>query len=243
MHPVYFISDVHLGLQSERQEAEKLDRLEQLFALIIREGAELYLLGDIFDYWMEFRHLVPKGFNRALCLLSSLVDSGVRVTYFAGNHDFHLGTFFDRELGIATQYGLQEVWLHSKRFLVAHGDGLGKGDTGYKLFARVIRNRFNLMLLRTLHPDAAMWLMKSASRLSREHKPVNLSAEKNRLLNYAKSLIESEQFDYFVCGHNHCREIVGLNPSMASYVNLGTWIDGAAPYARFDGSTMELKEI
>ncbi len=242
MPATYFISDIHIGLQSPKSEQLKLDNLERLFAIIKAEGRSLYMLGDILDYWMEFRHVIPKGFSRFLCLLSDLVSHNIEVVYVAGNHDFYLGRFFDDELGVKTIYGLHERLIDGRKFLIAHGDGLGKGDIGYKLFARVVRNRFNLSLLE-LHPDLAISLMKYLSRLSRNHKKVDRVFETDRLLNFAETLAAEKKFDYFVCGHNHVQGIMELSVSPCRYVNLGSWIDGSLPYGFFKNGVFQLKEL
>ena len=242
MPATYFISDIHIGLQSPQSEQLKLDNLERLFAIIKAEGRSLYMLGDILDYWMEFRHVIPKGFSRFLCLLSDLVSHNIEVVYVAGNHDFYLGRFFDDELGVKTIYGLHERLIDGRKFLIAHGDGLGKGDIGYKLFARVVRNRFNLSLLE-LHPDLAISLMKYLSRLSRNHKKVDRVFETDRLLNFAETLAAEKKFDYFVCGHNHVQGIMELSVSPCRYVNLGSWIDGSLPYGFFKNGVFQLKEL
>ena len=242
MPAIYFISDIHIGLQDQKSEQLKLDNLERLFAIIKAEGRSLYMLGDIVDYWMEFRHVIPKGFSRFICLLSDLVRHNIEVVYLAGNHDFYLGRYFDDELGVKTIYGMHERLLDGSRFLLAHGDGLGKGDIGYKLFARLVRNRFNLSLLE-FHPDLAISLMKSLSRLSRTHKKVDRVFETDRLLNFAESLAEEKEFDYFVCGHNHVQGIKELSVPHCRYVNLGSWIEGKLPYGVFNNGVFQLKEL
>ena len=243
MPGLYFLSDLHLGLQEPQAEQEKLERLETLFALIREQGGALYLLGDILDYWMEFRHVVPKGFTRFFCMLSGLVQSGVEVTWLAGNHDFYLGSFFDDELGVKTGYGLQEVRHDGKLFLVAHGDGLGEGDTGYKLFARFVRNRFNLGLLTAFHSDLATALMKRFSLLSRKHKKVDMRAESTRLLDFATALALERDFDYFVCGHNHSERIEKVHESGSTYANLGSWIEGRYQYGVYEQGQFRIRKL
>ncbi|MEI7695399.1 MAG: UDP-2,3-diacylglucosamine diphosphatase [Chlorobium sp.] len=242
MSVTYFISDIHIGLQDEQSERKKLDKLEQLFFSIKAEGCSLYMLGDILDYWLEFRHLIPKGFTRFLSLLSDLVCHNIEVFYVAGNHDFYLGRYFDDELGIKTLYGMHELHLEGLQFLVAHGDGLGEGDLGYKIFSRLVKNRFNLALLKGFHPDLAIGLMKGLSRLSRTHKADNRLFETDRLLNFAEALAMEKNFDYFICGHNH---VVGIKELAGGgrYVNLGTWIEGHFPYGVFDKGSLELREL
>jgi UDP-2,3-diacylglucosamine hydrolase len=243
MAAIFFISDLHLGLQDEKSEQLKMENLERLFAIIKAEGRSLYMLGDILDYWMEFRHLIPKGFTRFFCLLSDLVRHNIEVVYLAGNHDFYLGRYFDDELGIKTMYGMQELLCDGRKFIVAHGDGLGEGDLSYKLFARFVRNRFNLALLTGFHPDLATGVLKMFSQFSRAHKPADRVFETDRLLNFAESLAAEQEFDYFVCGHNHVKGIRELSVTLRRYVNLGTWIDGSSPYGVFQNGLFQLKEL
>jgi UDP-2,3-diacylglucosamine hydrolase len=243
MAGIYFVSDIHFGLQGGDEEQVKLDKLERLFALIKAEGRSLYLLGDILDYWMEYRHVIPKGFTRFLCLLSDLSRSGIEITYFAGNHDFYLGRYFDEELGVKTRYGMQEVQLEGKTFLLSHGDGLGSGDWGYKLFARLVRNRFNLGLLTGFHPDLATSLMRRVSHFSRHHKPEDMKSEPTRLIEFATALARERVFDYFVCGHNHAARMETLSESGSTYVNLGTWIEGQYPYGVYDEGRFQIRKV
>jgi UDP-2,3-diacylglucosamine hydrolase len=243
MSGLYFLSDLHLGLQDAQAEQEKLKCLDTLFTTIRRDGEVLYLLGDILDYWMEYRHVIPKGFTRFFCMLSGLVESGVKVTWLAGNHDFWLGRFFDDELGVTTLYGLQEVHHDGKCFLIAHGDGLGAGDHGYKMFARFVRNRFNLGLLTAFHPDLATALLKHFSLLSRKHKPVDMKFEPTRLIDFATSLARERDFDYFVCGHNHAERLQTVHESGSTYVNLGSWIEGRYPYGIYEQGHFRLAGV
>ncbi|TCD47949.1 UDP-2,3-diacylglucosamine diphosphatase [Chlorobium sp. N1] len=240
---VYFVSDLHLGLQEPLEEERKLRAFARLADMAVSDGAALYMLGDVLDYWMEFRNVVPKGFTRFFCILRRLVDAGVEVRWLAGNHDFYLGSFIERELGVGTGYGMEEVEHGGRRFLIAHGDGLGEGDLGYKLFARFARNRFNLGLLTLFHADLATGLMRWLSRLSRDHKPVNLSYENDRLLNFARSLATERDFDYFLCGHNHVLGEHELPGGRSRYVNLGSWIDGSTPYAVYREGSLRLLDL
>lgn len=243
MPALYFVSDLHLGLQEPQAEAEKLERLETLFSTIITNGGSLFLLGDILDYWMEYRHVIPKGFTRFFCMLSGLVLSGVPVTWLAGNHDFYLGHYFDEELGVKTMYGLHEVQHDGRTFLMAHGDGLGEGDLGYKLFARFVRNRFNLGLLTAFHSDLSTALMRWFSRLSRKHKKSDRHVKSTRLIDFATSLAQERDFDYFVCGHNHAERLQVVHESGSTYVNLGSWIEGRYQYGVYEQGKFQLVKL
>lgn len=242
MKKTYFFSDVHFGLQEERQEQEKVELMLSLFDTIKRDGERLYMVGDILDYWMEYKYSVPKGYIRFFNALMDLTRSGIEVTYFAGNHDFYLGNYFTSELGVKTHYGALEVNIGGKQFYICHGDGVGKGDTGYKLFRSLVRNNFNLAWFRWIHPDWGLGLMNSLSKLSRKHTyEAKDYGEKERIYAFANELVREKPFDYFVCGHRH---IVKLSPLTAKpdsyYINLGTWIGGMPTYGVFDEGGFKL---
>jgi UDP-2,3-diacylglucosamine hydrolase len=245
MKKIYFFSDVHFGLQEKDLEEAKTDLMLALLDDVRRDGQKLFMVGDILDYWMEYKHAIPKGYVRFFNALQMLTRSGVEVVYLAGNHDFYLGRYFDEELGVKTHYGAWEETLLGKKFYIIHGDGVGKGDLGYKLFRTLVRNNFNLRLFRIAHPNIGLGLMSYLSRLSRKHTytPKDLG-DKERITMFANEILPEKKFDYFVCGHRH---IVKLHPLLNStptkpsyYVNCGTWIGGMPTYAVFDGNEMSL---
>lgn len=241
MSNLYFISDVHFGLQEKSKEQEKLELVLCLFEEIEQKGKALFLVGDILDYWMEYKHVVPKGHVRFFCGLSDLTRKGIEVYYLAGNHDFYLGSYFTEELGLKTIYGQLKLNLNGKKFILAHGDGIGKGDIGYKLYRAIIRNSFNLKLFKGIHPDIGVGLMNYLSRLSRKHTYSPLDyGENERLYIYANELLKKETFDYFICGHRHVPKLMPLNNHRSYYVNLGTWIDDKPTYGVFANNTMTL---
>jgi len=244
MRRSYFISDVHFGLQEKDKESEKLNLMLGLLEKIQEDGEQLFMVGDVLDFWMEYKHVVPKGHVRFFAALENLVLSGVKVTYLAGNHDFYLGSYFHESFGIETRYGQIEREICGKRFFIAHGDGIGKGDVGYKLFRSIVRNNFNLRLFRWLHPDLGVGLMSYLSQLSRRHTyaPTDYG-EKERLIIYANELTEKTSFSYFVCGHRHVPKIHRLKNHQSYYVNLGNWIDETPTYGVFNGSAMEIRTV
>ncbi len=241
MQKVYFFSDVHFGLQERHVEVAKTDLMLSLLEDIKRDGKRLYMVGDILDYWMEYKHVVPKGPFRFFAALYDLVQSGVEVHYLAGNHDFYLGKYFDEELGVKTHYGAVLHEIDGKTFYIVHGDGLGRGDMGYKLFRALVRNDFNLMWYRWLHPDFGVGIMDYLSKLSRKHtySPKD-EGEAERLIVFANQELERQAFDYFVCGHRHIVKLHLLRNRKSYYVNCGTWIGGMPTYAVFDGTEMKL---
>lgn len=243
MSKSFFVSDIHFGLQSGREEDVKMERFEQLCGIIAEEGDSLYMVGDILDYWMEFRHVIPKYFNGFLCLLKGLVRQDIQVHYYAGNHDFYLGDFFNKSLGVQTWYGMQETLIDGKQFVIAHGDGLDRSDIRYRLFVKLIRNRFNLSLLSNFQPDFAIAIMRKFSRLSRKHGRSNMHGEADFLMQYADAMVGDRDFDYFVCGHSHVLGQKTLSNARSEYINLGTWINGAYPYGVFEKGAFSLKQL
>jgi UDP-2,3-diacylglucosamine hydrolase len=239
----YFFSDVHLGLQTREQEAAKENIMLALLDEIKSDGKLLVMNGDIFDYWFEYKHAVPKGHYRFLAKLRELVESGTEVLFNAGNHDFFLGKYFDEELGVKTHYGAIERNINGKQFYIVHGDGVGKGDTGYKLFRSLIRNNFNIKIFRWLHPDIGLGIMDYLSKISRKHTydPKD-EGENERLIVFANELASSmPKLDYFICGHRHIVKLYPLKNGYGYYVNTGMWIGSKPTYAVFDGDKMLIK--
>lgn len=241
MGDLFFVSDVHFGLQEKPKEQEKIDLMMSLFDEVDQKGETLFLVGDILDYWMEYKHVVPKGHVHFFSGLSRLTKKGIQVVYLAGNHDFHLGSYFQEEFGVKPHYGMYEFEFNQNKFVLAHGDGIGKGDLGYKLFKTLIRNSFNLKLFKIFHPDLGVGLMNYLSKLSRKHtySPTDYG-ENERLYIFANELLKNKKFDYFVCGHRHVPKLEKLSNHESYYVNCGTWIDSLPTYAQFNDDGMKL---
>jgi len=243
MSKSFFVSDIHLGLQSDDEERAKIRCFERLAGMARDERASLYMVGDILDYWMEFRHVVPKYFDGFLCILRELARHDVEVHYFAGNHDFDLGDYFSRHFGVKTWYGMHETTIDGRKFCIAHGDGLDRSDIGYRLFVRFVRNRFNLSLLSALQPDLVIAVMRAFSRLSRKHGASAHRYESDFLFRYADALVREKDFDYFVCGHSHVEDRKQLSNSRSEYINLGTWINGSYPCGVFENGVFSLRHL
>lgn len=242
---IYFSSDNHLGAPTQ---AESLPR-EKIFVRwldSIKHDAEaIFLLGDLFDFWFEYKTVVPKGFVRTLGKLAELRDSGIQIHFFVGNHDLWMHDYFEKELNIPVYHKPKEFTFNKKNFLIGHGDGLGPGDKGYKRMKRVFTNPLSKWLFRWLHPDIGV---RIAQHLSVKNKLISgdddkefLGEEKEWLVQYSKRKLESKHYDYFVFGHRHLpMEIeVGQN---STYYNLGDWISFYT-YGVFDGEKFELKSF
>jgi len=203
-----------------------------------------FLLGDLFDFWFEYKHVVPKGFVRVLGKLAEIRDSGIPIYFFVGNHDLWMNSYFEDELNIPVFHQPKEFIFNNKTFLIGHGDGLGPGDKGYKRMKKVFTNPFSKWLYRWFHPDLGVPL---AQHLSVKNKLISgdddakfLGEENEWLVQYAKRKLESKHYDYFVFGHRHLPMSIEVGKD-STYHNLGDWINYYT-YGVFNGNTFELKE-
>ena len=240
---IYFSSDNHLGAPTP---AKSLPR-EKIFVKwldSIKHDAEvIFLLGDLFDFWFEYRTVVPKGFVRVLGKLAELRDSGIQIHFFVGNHDLWMHDYFEKELNIPVYHDPKEFVFNNKHFFIGHGDGKGPGDKGYKRMKKVFTNPFSKWLFRWLHPDIGV---RVAQHLSVKNKLISgdedkefLGEEKEWLAQYSKRKLESKHFDYFVFGHRHLPMEIKVGEN-STYFNLGDWINHYT-YGVFDGETFGLK--
>lgn len=211
---------------------------------IEKDAAALFLLGDLFDFWFEYKTVVPKGFVRTLGKLAEMADRGVMIHYFVGNHDLWMADYFKTELGIPVYHEPQEVTIGNKTFFLGHGDGLGPGDFGYKRMKKVFTHPFFKWLFRWLHPDLGMrlghYLSVKNKMLSGDEDIYFLGEDKEWLVQYAKRKLEQRHCDFFIFGHRHLPLDIKLTAN-ARYVNLGDWIIHYT-YAEFDGATLALKK-
>ena len=240
---VYFASDFHLGIPSREASRERERRLCRWLDIIRQDAKLLYLVGDIFDVWFEYKNVVPKGYIRFLGKLAELRDAGLQIEAFTGNHDLWMRGYFEDELDIPVHHHPLRVTMNEKHFLIAHGDGLGPGDHGYKALKKVLRSPLSQWLYRRLHPDTGVGIAGWASRQGPKHEsdklPVFLGPEKEWLIQYATDLLKTETIDYFIFGHRHLALQYDL-PQGARYINLGDWIRYDS-YAVFDGNNLSLQ--
>lgn len=219
--PIYFISDTHLGLDDYTVEKARRDRLLAFLRNLRGKTQLLYIVGDLFDFWLEYRSVVPRQHYTVLHELSSLIDSGTRIVYLAGNHDFWLGTFLDEQVGVETTTGPLSVNHHGRRIYIAHGHGLIARDIGYRILASVLHSRFSIRLFQLIHPDYGFAIGRLVSRLSRRY---GRATNWNPPLNYqdmAFSLLD-DGYDIVVFGHNHSPTL--LHKGEKAYINLGDWL-------------------
>lgn len=216
-----FISDIHLGLQSKSEEKEKERKLVKLLEFSASNCKELFIVGDLFDYWFEYRKVYQKGFFRTLTALQNVTEAGIKVNYLIGNHDFMHRNFFEDEIGVTLLHDGIERELNGKKFFIAHGDGMVKNDTGYNILKKVMRNRVLQGIYSILHPDIGVALASRTSKTSRDYTSKKDYGEMDGLFDAAKLKI-NEGFDYVLFGHLHRRMLEKYNSGF--YVNLGSWL-------------------
>lgn len=212
----------------------------------IKKNAQvLFLMGDLFDFWHEWKYVVPKGYIRVLGKIAELKDCGIDIYFFVGNHDLWMKNYFEVELGIPVFFEKKYYEINSKKLLLAHGDGLGPGDKGYKRMKKVFTNPFAQWAFRWLHPDIAM---KIANYMSQKNKMISgvedqkfLGEDKEFLILYSKEKLKTEKIDYFVFGHRHLPLIFELENN-SKYINLGDWISYFT-YGVFDGQKFDLEKF
>ena len=238
---IYFASDFHFGVPNYSTSREREDLVVSWLEEIRKVAAEIYLMGDIFDFWFEYAAVIPKGFIRFQGKLADLADSGIKITFFKGNHDMWMFDYFVKELGI--QIISEELILerNGMKFYLHHGDGLGPGDAKYKILKKIFRSEFCQWLFARIHPNLGLAIARKwskHSRLQNNQKEEFQDLEKEWLVSYSKELLLKEHYDFLIFGHRHLPLDVQLGDSR--YINLGEWMNFNS-YAVFDGENLELR--
>ena len=239
---IYFASDFHLGILDKGSSLAREKRICNWLDEISKDAAGLYLVGDLFDTWFEYKNVIPKGYVRFLGKLAELRDKGLMIEVFTGNHDLWMRGYFQEELDIPVHHHPVEVSYNGKKFFIAHGDGLGPGDHGYKFLKKVLRSPVSQWLYRRIHPDTGVGLAGWFSRLGPKHgieEAPFLGPEKEWLVQFCLEKLKQEHIDYFIFGHRHIAIEYPL-PGDSLYINLGDWIRYDS-YAVFDGKELSLQ--
>lgn len=239
---IFFLSDFHLGAPTYQKSLER-EKLIVRFLESIQPGAsEIFLVGDLFDFWFEYKYVVPKGYVRLLGKFAELSDAGIRLHFFIGNHDMWVKDYFQKELGMKIYFEPASFQWNDKKFLVGHGDGLGPGDEGYKRLKKVFRNPLAQWLFGILPPQMGMGIANFMSRRSRaktgSSEEVFLGADHEWLVQYCKEKLKEQNIDFFIMGHRHLPIDFRLNDK-SRYINLGDWLNYYT-YAVFDGEEVQL---
>tara|TARA_A100001011_G_scaffold114527_2_gene121175 strand:+ start:851 stop:1609 length:759 start_codon:yes stop_codon:yes gene_type:complete len=240
---IYFASDNHLGLPNAEESRVREKHFVSWLDEAQKDAAAIYLLGDLFDFWFEYKTVVPKGFVRVLGKIAEMSDLGIPIIFFAGNHDLWIRDYFQKELGVTVHHQPITLTVGASRFFIGHGDGLGPNDKGYKTMKKVFTSTFAKWIFRWLHPD---WGVRLGQYLSQKSKlisgveDVKFFGEENEwLVAYSKRKLQLEHYDYFVFGHRHLPLEINLSDK-SQYINLGDWITHNT-YGVYDGKAMALK--
>lgn len=241
---IYFTSDFHLGLATGTPPLEREKKVVKWLNTIAPDAKEIYLLGDIFDFWWEYKLVVPRGFTRFLGTAASIVDSGIPIHFFTGNHDMWVVDYLSNECGFIIHTTPLTTTLNGKKFHLAHGEGLGTKDTVYKILLSIFRNKFLRALYSTLHPTIGVgiglrWSM--SSRLGKGITTEFLGEEKEDLIRYSKDVLENIEIDYFIFGHRHLAMSYKLQ-SGVEIIFLGDWIKNGS-FAEWDGNVLTFNTL
>lgn len=241
----YFLSDFHLGVPDAAASLQREKLIVQFLDSIKLDAHIIFLVGDMFDFWFEYRKVVPRGHVRLLGKLAELSDAGIQLHFFVGNHDMWMKNYFQKELNIEVYFKPQVFKINGSSFYIGHGDGLGPGDHGYKMMKKVFRSPVCQWMFSVLPPVVGMGLahyFSGKSRGDEEHKEENfLGEEKEWLIIYSKEILQKEKHDFFVFGHRHLPIDYRLS-SECRYINLGEWMNYQT-YAVFDGKALVLKSF
>ncbi len=240
---IFFISDAHLGIPDYSQSLVREKHIVSFLDSIKNDASDLFLLGDIFDFWFEYKTVIPRGYVRLLGKLAELSDDGVNIHYFTGNHDMWAFGYFEKELGLKMYRKPVCASINNKQYLIGHGDGLGPGDNGYKRLKRFFSSRVCQKLFSYIHPGfgtrIALYFSKKSRLANGITDEIFLGEEKERLVQYCKSVLKKEHYDYFLFGHRHLPMEIEIQKGI-KYFNTGDWFKNYS-YVVLDGEKLELK--
>ncbi|MBL7946005.1 MAG: UDP-2,3-diacylglucosamine diphosphatase [Flavobacteriales bacterium] len=239
---IYFLGDFHLGVPDAAKSLAREKRIIAFLEEAAKDATEIILMGDLFDFWFEYKYAVPRGYVRFLGKLAELTDRGIPVHLFIGNHDMWIFDYVPKETGVIVHREPIERTINGKKFLIGHGDGLGPGDHGYKFIKKVFRNPVCQWLFARMHPNFGLWLGDFWSGRSRKKSYENdrkwLGEDKEWLVQYCKEQLTKTHYDYMLFGHRHLPIDLQVKPN-ARYINLGDWITYFT-YGVFDGTEVKL---
>ena len=240
---IYFVSDVHLGAPALTNNHQRELRFAQWMDEINEDVGELYLMGDIFDFWWEYKKVVPRGFTRILGRIANLTDRGIPVHFFPGNHDLWVFDYLPSELGVIVHRKEIVREIGGKKFFLAHGDGLDADDVGYIRLKKIFTNRNLQWWFSRLHPNFALHIAhkwSKSSRITKLNREEEFNVNNDGMYKFAQSFLKQESIDYFIFGHRHQMVNSQINEN-SRFILLGDWIKNFS-YGVFDGENFELKK-
>ena len=240
---IFFLSDFHLGSPHAAGSLQREKLIVQFLTEIKEQTFALFIVGDLFDFWYEYKKVVPKGYVRILGKLAEFTDAGIPVYFFVGNHDMWMKNYFQKELNIPVYFEPKEFTFNGVSFYIGHGDGLGPGDHKYKLLKKIFRNPICQWLFGIIPSSIGIGLANYFSSKSRQATDIIeetfLGEDKEWLITYSKEVLQNKKVAYFIFGHRHLPIDYRLTKE-SRYINLGDWIHYCT-YAVFDGSDLQLK--
>ena len=238
---IYFASDFHLGSPNKEESRIREKKIISWLNFIQKDAKAIYLLGDIFDFWFEYKKVVPKGFVRLLGKLSELTDNGIDIHYVVGNHDMWIDDYLEQEIGLKLHFREFIINEDDKQIFLGHGDGLGKGDYKYKILKKIFSSNLCKWLFSRLHPNFGIGLGQAWSNKSRKTQENSINEENEILAGYCKEQQKNNPVDYYVFGHRHIPMEIKID-ERANYINLGDWIHHYS-YAVYSDKKLELKKF
>ncbi len=236
---IYFISDLHLGLEERIKDRKKEDMLIHFLDAIENDCEKLMIVGDLFDYWFEYKTVIPKYYYRTLAAFYDMTAKGISIDYIMGNHDFGHVDFFEKELKIPVFRNDAEYFFYGKKFFISHGDGKSNKDIGYKIMKKILRSPVSLWLYLKLHPNPGIRLASGSSKSSRKYTGKKRYGITDGMRDYALKKID-EGYDYVVMGHRHKAE--NIEHKDGHYINLGEWIKEPT-FGMYDGEQFRLEKV
>ncbi len=237
---LYFVSDFHLGVPDYASSLEREKKIVRWLSVVEKDAAAIFLMGDVFDFWFEFKYVIPKGFIRLQGKLAEITDKGIPIYWFTGNHDMWVFDYFTKELNIQIFRDTEVLEINDKKIFIGHGDGLGPGDKFYKFIKKIFRNRFFQGWFRLTPPSIGIGIANHWSKSSRISglKKEEFTGDKEWLLIYSKEQEQKRHHDYYIFGHRHLPLDLEVSSS-SRYINLGEWVNYYT-YAVFDGEKVRL---
>ncbi|MEL0008263.1 MAG: UDP-2,3-diacylglucosamine diphosphatase [Flammeovirgaceae bacterium] len=235
----YFAGDFHLGIPNEKSSMIREKKIIKWLDSIENHTQELFLMGDIFDFWFEYKYVVPKYYFNFLSKISNMIDNGINVHFFKGNHDMWTLDYFEN-IGLKVYDNHQSFKIDNSNIMVGHGDGLGKGDRGYKVMKSIFKNRATQFMFRILHPDIGIKLGTYLSK-SNKNREDNSEKNNNRIYNFCKDYNDKESNKAYIFGHSHKVSIKKISNS-STYFNTGEWLNESS-YLELDSDNFKLKKF
>ena len=244
---IFFASDFHLGSPDEASSLVREKKIVRWLTQVAPQAAMIFLVGDIFDFWFEYKQAIPRGFIRFQGKIAELADASIPVVFFTGNHDMWMFDYFTSELGIPVHDAPKVYEINNKKFFIGHGDGLGPGDTSFKLLRRVFRSQFCQWLFARIHPNfgigiAHLWSRSTRIRkLAQQQEEDRFKGEGEWIFQFCQKTEATSHHDFYIFGHRH----LPLDMKVAEnsrYINLGEWFTQYT-FAEFDGKDLVLKKF